>query len=239
MYVSPTPRLVFFSVLSWSSLTLLNQQLPPSEFAQPIQRIRNLHSNIHLSSYKKLCIFKIKLNCKSNQNMTTRTLFNIILKILGIFFIKDILATIPQLLSIILYLREPDVSGAVWTLTTTLLILLVYGLVSCYLIFKSNLIIDKLKLDKGFDQETIPLNIHRSTVLSISIIVIGGLLVADEIPNLCRQLFNYFLEKRTTYGQTHPSISYSVLSAAKIVIGLLLIGNQRQIVNFIEYKRKK
>jgi len=171
--------------------------------------------------------------------MTTRSLFNIILKILGIFFIKDILATIPQLLSITLYLKEPDISGAVWTLITTALVLLVYGLVSYFLIFKSDLIIDKLKLDKGFDQETIPLNIHRSTILSISIIVIGGLIVADEIPNLCRQLFAYFQEKRMTYGQTNPSISYSVLAAAKIGIGLLLIGNQRQIVNFIENRRKK
>jgi hypothetical protein len=119
-----------------------------------------------------------------------------------------------------------------------MLILLVYVFISYFLIFKSDLIIDKLKLDTGFDQETIPLNIHRSTILSISIIVIGGLIIADEIPNLCRQLFAYFQEKRMTYGQTNPNISYSVLAGAKIVIGLLLIGNQRQIVNFIEHKRK-
>lgn|ERR1700694_3588530 len=171
--------------------------------------------------------------------MTTRSLFNIILKILGIFVIKDILATIPQLLSIILYLTKSDTVGeAIWTVVTTVLILLVYVFFSYYLIFKSDLIIDKLKLDKGFDQETIPLNIHRSTILSISIIVIGGLIIADEIPNLCRQLFAYFQEKRMTYGQTNPTISYSVLAAAKIVIGLVLIGNQRQIVNFIERRRK-
>ena len=161
------------------------------------------------------------------------------MKILGIFVIKDILATIPQLLSIILYLTKSDTVGeAIWTVVTTVLILLVYVFFSYYLIFKSDLIIDKLKLDKGFDQETIPLNIHRSTILSISIIVIGGLIIADEIPNLCRQLFAYFQEKRMTYGQTNPTISYSVLAAAKIVIGLVLIGNQRQIVNFIERRRK-
>jgi hypothetical protein len=171
--------------------------------------------------------------------MTPRTLFNIILKILGIFFIKDILTILPQLLSTILYLTKVDTVGeAIWTLITTMLILLVYVFISYFLIFKSDLIIDKLKLDTGFDQETIPLNIHRSTILSISIIVIGGLILADEIPNLCRQLFAYFQEKRMTYGQTNPNISYSVLAGAKIVIGLLLIGNQRQIVNFIEHKRK-
>ena len=171
--------------------------------------------------------------------MTPKTLFNIILKILGIFFIKDILATLPQLFSVAMYLTQPDVTGAVWTLVTTIVILCVYNLVSYYLIFKSDLIIEKLKLDRGFDQGTIPLNVHRSTVLNISIIVIGGFLIADEIPNFCRQLFFYFQEKRMTHGQTRPSISYSILAIAKIIIGFLLIGYHRQIVNFIEYRRKK
>ena len=173
-----------------------------------------------------------------NQNMTPRSLFNIILKILGIFFIKDILAAIPQLLSVGAFLTEPNASGAVFTFVATIIILLVYILVSYYLVFKSELIIDKLKLDRGFDLETIPLNIHRSTILSIAIIVIGGLMVANEIPNLCRQLFTYFQEKRMTYGQTRPGITYSILAATKIMIGLLLINNQRQIVNFIEHRRK-
>jgi hypothetical protein len=172
--------------------------------------------------------------------MTLRTLFNVILKILGVFFIKDFLAAIPQLLSIILYLTKSDTATeAIWTLVTTLLILFAYGLVSYYLVFKTNLIIDKLKLDKGFDEEIISLNIHRSTILSISIIVIGGLLVADEIPNFCRQLFSYFQEKRMTYGQTNPTISYSIVSGAKIIIGLFLMTGQRQIVKLVERQRKK
>jgi hypothetical protein len=172
--------------------------------------------------------------------MTPRSLFNIILKILGIFFIKDILATIPQLLSVILLLSDSDTTGeAIWTFSLTTLLLLIYGFVSFFLIFKSELIIDKLKLDKGFDQEIFPINIHRSAILSISIIVIGGLIVVDQIPNLCRQLFLYFQEKRITFGQTSPDISYSVLAASKVIIGLLLIWNQRKIVSFIEFKRKK
>jgi hypothetical protein len=170
--------------------------------------------------------------------MKTKDLFNIILKILGIFFIRDILETIPTLLSVSLYLTKPDVSGAVFTLIATVLMLAVYILISYYLVFRTNFIIDRLKLDQGFDQDTIPLNVHRSTILCIAIIVIGGLMVVDEIPNLCRQLFAYFQERRMTYGQTHASLSYSVLAATKIIIGLLLIGNQRQIVNFIETKRR-
>jgi hypothetical protein len=170
--------------------------------------------------------------------MKTKDLFNIFLKILGIFFIKDILATVPHLLSISFFLTNPDAAGTVFTLIGTILMLFVYILISYYLVFKTNFIIDKLKLDKGFDQDTIPLNIHRSTILSIATIVIGGLMVADEVPNLCLHLFAYFQEKEMTYGQTNPSLSFSVLAGAKIIIGLLLIGNQRQIVNFIERKRR-
>ncbi|HET9747189.1 MAG TPA: hypothetical protein VFP97_15855 [Chitinophagaceae bacterium] len=172
--------------------------------------------------------------------MTPRTLFNIILKILGIFFIKDFLAIIPQLLSVTLFLARSDtVTEAIWTLVTTSLILLAYGLVSYYLIFKTNFVIDKLKLDKGFTQESIPLNIHRSTILSISIIVIGGFLVIDEIPNFCRQLFSYFQEKRLTYGQTTPTLAYPIMSGAKIIIGILLMTFQRKIVAVIERQRNK
>src|SRR5437868_3654116 len=152
--------------------------------------------------------------------MTIRDLFNIILKILGIFFIKDILATVPQLLSVFAVLSYPtnvQVSGAVFTFIAILLMLLIYILICYYLVFRTNFIIDKLKLDRGFDQNTIPLNIHRSTILSIAIIVIGGLMVADETPNLCRQLFAYFQEKRMSSGQTHLSLSYSVLAGVKII----------------------
>ena len=172
--------------------------------------------------------------------MTIRSLLNLILKILGLFFIKDFLTLIPQLLSAILYLTnsESRIEG-IWTLLTTLLILLVYWFVCYYLIFKPELIIDQLKLDKGFNQEPIPLNIHRSTILSISIIVIGGYLIVDEIPNFCRQLFFYFQEKRMTYGQTYPSAAYLVVSGIKIIIGFFLMTGQNKIVNLVERQRKK
>jgi hypothetical protein len=171
--------------------------------------------------------------------MTPRSLFNVILKVFGLFFIKDFLALIPQLVASLLFVTKPDAfSESILSLVITLLIVSIYVFVTYYLIFRTETIIDKLKLDKGFDQDTIPLNIHRSTILSISIIIIGGYIVADEIPNLCRQLFAYYQEKRMTYRQTNPKLQYSVLSAAKIMIGFLLIGEQRKIVNVIERKRK-
>ena len=122
-------------------------------------------------------------------------------------------------------------------LLASLLVLSIYGLIPYLLLFKSNLVINKLKLDEGFDQPTIPLTIHRSAILSIAIIIIGGLLVADEVPTFCRLMLTYSQERRD--GQVNPHISYVVLSVAKIVIGILLIGNQNYLVNYIEFRRKK
>lgn len=172
--------------------------------------------------------------------MTLRTLFNIILKVLGIFFIKDFLAMASELVSSVIYLMHSGTTTeTIWTFVTVILILIMYGLVIWCLIFKTNLIINKLKLDKGFAEDTISLNTHRSTILSISVIVIGGLLVVDEIPNLCQQLHAYYQQRRINHGAPNPSISYSVVSGVKIIIGLFLMAGQRQIVSLIELQRKK
>lgn len=172
--------------------------------------------------------------------MRIRSLFNIILKVLGIFFIKDILESISQLAPVSIYIAKSGTAGEdIWPFLSAIFILFVYGFVLYYLIFKTDVIIDKLKLDSGFEQDTIALNMHRSDILSICIIVIGGLILVNEIPNLFRQLYSYFQVKRMMDGQTNPDISYSVLASIKIIIGLLLIGSQRQIVNSIELKRRK
>jgi hypothetical protein len=172
--------------------------------------------------------------------MTTKDLFNIILKILGFFFIKEVIGILPFFItSFNLFKRVVGVTDdSLLNVIMLLIFILIYVLVSYILIFKSELIINKLKLDQGFDQETIPLNIHRSTILSISIIVIGGLLITEEIPNLCKQLFMYFQERQLTKGQINTNLSYCILAGVKILIGLILVGNQKLIVNFIEMKRK-
>jgi len=170
--------------------------------------------------------------------MTPRTLFNIILKVIGILFFQHIVALLPQIASIIIALKYNEVDEAIWTLSFSLLCVGVYWLIAYYLIFKTELVIDKFSLDKGFTPEPIPLNIHRSTILSISIIIIGALILTDEIPNLIRQIYAYFQERRLTQGYTTPKPDFIIMTGVKIIIGLILIGNQKQLVNYIEFKRK-
>src|SRR5438046_983247 len=118
-------------------------------------------------------------NCNYSDpksNMTPKTLFSIIIKVFGLLFIKDIFEAITQLLPTALYFFSPGMAaqGTV-TIAIYLLYILVYGLMAYYLIVKSDLVIEKLKLDRDYDQEPFQFNMHRSTVLAIAIIVIGGL----------------------------------------------------------------
>ena len=173
--------------------------------------------------------------------MTPKSLFNIILKILGIFFIKDILVSISQIVSAIPIFISSNSSSSdtLWMLLSAIITLIIYSFIAFLLIAKSELIINWLKLDKGFDQQSIPLNIHRSTILSISLLVLGGVVLIEEIPKLCQQVIAYFQIKRSSLGMMEPSISYSVVAGVKIMIALILIIYQRHFVNFIEVRRKK
>jgi hypothetical protein len=105
-------------------------------------------------------------------------------------------------------------------------------------VFKTDRVINILKLDQGFDQDALPINMHRSTILSIAIIVIGGLLVLHEVPNFFRQMFSYFQEKSMNYSKTSQGIPYMVLAGVKVLIGVFLMVYQRGVVNLIERGRK-
>ncbi len=172
--------------------------------------------------------------------MTPRSLFTIVLKIIGILFIKDILEAIPQLIATMVQMVSSySVADGILPFIFIFISLSIYILVAYWFIFKTDFLIEKLKLDKNFLQENFSLNIHRSTVLSIAIIIIGGLLIADNIPLLCRSVYFYFENRSVRSYEKNPDYSYIILYTVEILIGLILTGNHLLFVNFIEKKKRK
>lgn len=173
--------------------------------------------------------------------MTAKTLFTVVLKILGILFIKDILISIPQLVSLLTLNLRSEYGVSFGAMALFVLSIGTYLVLAYYLIFRTELIIDKLKLTTGLDVDPIRLTMHRSTVLTICIIVIGALMVVNSLPFLIREAISYYQQananKYFSNGAT-PDKSYLVSYAVQVFIGLLLMGNQRQIVNFIELRRR-
>jgi hypothetical protein len=171
--------------------------------------------------------------------MTPRSLFNIILKVIGILFIRDMLLEISPIISAFYYFTKPILfSEGIYTLLFSLVTILVYGAIAYYLVFNTGALIDKLKLDKGFGQDFIQLDFDRIKVLRIVIFIIGGLILADQIPIFCRAVFVYYRAKRMPYGTGTPDLSYAVEDGFKILLGILLIAGQRIIVGFIERNQK-
>ena len=178
--------------------------------------------------------------------MTPRNLFNIILKVFGLFFLREIIYIIPQLVSTIPFLAKLDNFGevtnsndSILSFLLTLLIIAFYIFIIYQLLFKTNNLVHKLKLDKGFNQEVFSFDISSSVVLTIALIVIGGIVLTNEIPNLCRNIFSYFQEKSLTHGIGKLNYSYIILSVVKIILGLLIIGERKRIVEFIEIRKTK
>lgn len=172
--------------------------------------------------------------------MTPKNLFNIILKIFGLFFLREIIYIIPQLISSIPYFTQPDgfsadkfSSGEIVPLILTLIAIVFYVFIIYQLLFNTNKIIVKLRLDKGLNQEEFSFNISTPMILTISLILLGGIILTNEIPDFCSGIFSYFQEKNITRGITKPNYSYIVISGVRILIGLLIIGERKRIVELI------
>ncbi len=166
--------------------------------------------------------------------MTPRSIFLILLKVLGIFLIKDIMEAALQVVFSLLSLTNTyNMGDSISTLIISILILAFYTLIAWYLLFKSNLIIDRLKLDEGFDEDRLNLHISLPAITTIAIIVTATYILIQEIPNLCRTLFAYYQQKHMLLG-TAPDWSYTVFASVKIIIALLLIGERKRITTFIE-----
>lgn len=171
--------------------------------------------------------------------MTPKIFFTIVLKIFGLFFIKDIIVAIPPLFSTFFYLlREDSIMSGLSTLFFTLLVLLFYGVIAWYLLINTNKILDALKLENDFDEEEFPFNISQHSIYIIALIVIGGVILIQEIPNFCRILYSNFEIARLTHTQENNDLSLIIFSGIKIILGLLLIGERKRIVN-IFHKEKE
>jgi hypothetical protein len=177
--------------------------------------------------------------------MTPKSLFIIVLKIIGLFILKNFIELIPQLIETIIEVAKPNsympsFDETLFMLLWLLIVVAFYGFVCYQLLFKTARIVNLLKLDKGFEQEEFSFDLSNASMLTIGVVVIGGIILTTEIPNLCQSLFLYFQERKTiNFSGRKPDTSYLVLETAKIIIGLLLIGERKRVVTFIENGQNK
>ena len=172
--------------------------------------------------------------------MTIRTFWTIFIKILGISLVLGSLTVIPQFLSALPFFGHnynDNFYGAGLLLLFLLLTIALYILVLWLFVFKTAWLIDKLHLDKGFTEERIELNISQSTVFTIAVIVVGGLIFVDSFPQLCRQTFVFFQEKNLF--REDPNSGWIIFQLVKTILGYLLMTNSQLVIKFIDRETDK
>ena len=168
--------------------------------------------------------------------MTPRSLFNIILKVIGIFFIRNILITAADIIPAVTEINKEEFQDfGILNLVILLLEFFVNLLLTYILLFKTNWVIDKLKLDQGFQQETLSVNFDSLTILRVAIILLGGLILVDSIPALIQEII-YFIENKKSGAPISAKDYNVILQAVKLLIGIFLIVYQRSIGNFIGHR---
>lgn len=166
--------------------------------------------------------------------MTPKVLFAIILKILGIWLIKEFLFIIPQLFSFAFAnaaLGE-NLSVAIYSIPVV-----IFYLVSIYLLlFKTTAIINLFQLDKEISNEPLKINADKFDVLEIALIIMGGIVLIDEIPSFISNIINYLNQKQIAGDFQPPSGGLLIINIVKIVIAYLLIAHRKKIISYFDKK---
>ena len=172
--------------------------------------------------------------------MTPKSLFVIVLRIVGLYIFIDILRVLPQILSTFNFLlRSGDISTGIMSALFSLLILLLYIFVIRYTLFRTDKIVERLSLDKNFAEEKFEFNMHRSTVIKIAIIVVGGMTLVEYFVPLILNLY-LFIQSRSGQDEVKSVSNITIVRyILMVLIGYFLIGNSGTITNLIEKNRKK
>ncbi len=97
--------------------------------------------------------------------MKAKDLFTIILKVFGIYLIKDVLLSIPSVLDNFFRILAMSPDVGFFSLIFSLLVLGLHLAIVYLLLFKTSFIISKLNLTSDLSEEPMVLNMHRSSGL--------------------------------------------------------------------------
>ena len=178
--------------------------------------------------------------------MTKKDLFRLIIKIFGLYFmISSMFSILPFIIesvtTLIDFNVQFDYSGFIWTMFNIAWIILLF----VFLIYKPDLIVKWLKLDKGFDDDRIDFqNFNTANILKLAMIVIGGLLLIHNIPIFLSSSWFAFKSSVGSNINNDNTIHFGGLKDylnwgicfINIVIGYLLVTNYNFVSKILKEK---
>lgn len=170
---------------------------------------------------------------KNKNPMSKRDFFRVIIKMFGLYWIiSSLLSVIPGNISYAL--SNLGYLGYLWAFGTAAIIILLF----IFLIRKTDSVIDLLKLDKGFDDETIQFEkFNDVNIIKLSSIIIGGILLIENIPGFLSHTLFAFDYNISGHNRGAEDNFYWAVTAINCLVGFLLLTNYSDIANILKNKK--
>lgn len=165
--------------------------------------------------------------------MLVNTFWKILLKIIGLWILFLALTIMPQYIAALSFTQD-KLNVLNWLML--FLALIIYTILTRLFIFKTEWIIEKLKLDESFQEDRIDFNSKGPIVLNVGIIILGCLILIDTVPVFCSKLYAFF--QQDLLFKDYPDSNWLILYFIKLIIGYLLLTNGKNFANFIERRSK-
>jgi len=165
--------------------------------------------------------------------MSVKDCFRVILKTLGLILI--IVGVVPTISSVVIYIKDDFSLGLVLIGAMLLILVLCY-----YLIFDSDILINKFKLTKGFDNDELSFNsLKESLLIEGACIVIGLYTIISNLPSVLLEGFIYFKTNAQNTGSSIIDLpidasNYFYIQLIYFFLGIILIALRKQIINLIK-----
>jgi len=160
--------------------------------------------------------------------MTKRDFFIVIIKLFGLYALVTSAFTI--LPSTTTLLTSVDFTSIV---ILCLILVVLVGLF-VFLVFKSDKIVDLLKLDKGFDEDRIDFgNIDSTLIIKLATILIGGTIFLNNLSTFIHALVLAFKSEATGIEFDYRTKYNLVVNGINILIGYLLLTNYKLVAKFL------
>jgi len=165
-------------------------------------------------------------------------LFRLVIKLAGLYFLfVTILPSIPMYFSL-LSQNGGDLSSLLVFGVASILLLGIFVL----LVFGPDIIINVFRLDKGFDTEVVDVKNYRmNEILLLALILLGGKLIIDNLPNLLSNFIFAFksMASKNVYphfdNDSNVKIGVNILF---IMIGYLMIAKRMYLVGLLTSRKK-
>ncbi len=173
--------------------------------------------------------------------MTPKSLFIIIVRVMGLLLIVGMLQAIPELIQ---FLGALAFNGGELSLLAIFLfvsVILTYFYIAQRFLIRADKLVSKFALADNFDEEIFDVNIDQTTIVKIAIVFVGGYTMIHSFVPLLLSIYAMLQNwgpQEPFYINRNYDFYHLVYHTLMLLIGYYLMGNSKTIVSYIESKEK-